>query len=397
MNSGTECLRVPADFLREARRLFGRLRLRPGTAGAGGCPVEVCGGFDGISLAVADGRCRLETFRRIWTAEAGGRGCLWLSRRALAEACRADPGTVVELSACRQAAGTLLRLRCGGAWLESHQPPAGHRPPAAPAPPEGERIQLPVRTLEALATVAAFAGWESAAGLWRRGVCFSPADGGRLIAGDRRRLACVPAVVPPRAFRLPLAAVRVLRHPDFLGYANEVTLPRPGAAPRVMFRAWDHLLVAPMLPPGPWEDEARLVPDPADVRPLPLDEVEREHLLGWLRALRDPRAPVTVQWRDGGMLALEQGGECELQVPLRGRAGLRAPPPPIAWPRLRLSPRDLAAVLRFGGRLHIGVDCGGRALLACQGPGGAFCRVASLARAAAGCRGMRGSGRRPAA
>ena len=48
-------------------------------------------------------------------------------------------------------------------------------------------------------------------------------------------------------FVLPLGAVRVMLHPDFLGYENQLTLSRGGAEPRVMFRAWDHLLVSPVL------------------------------------------------------------------------------------------------------------------------------------------------------
>ena len=83
MSSLEGSLRIPADFLREARRLFGRLQLPGRTAHGIGCPVEACGSFDGITLAAGDRRCRLETFRPAM-AEAGGRGHLLLTRRTLA-------------------------------------------------------------------------------------------------------------------------------------------------------------------------------------------------------------------------------------------------------------------------------------------------------------------------
>ena len=146
--------------------------------------------------------------------------------------------------------------------------------------------------MEDIAAVAPFADWKARADPRCSGVCFSPADGGCLIAGNGRRLARVPLQLPvmssfscsrvlvfscslsppggvlpfTRSFVLPLGAVAVLQHPDFLGYENQLTLSRGGAEPRVMFRAWDHLLVTPVLAAGRLEDEpgcAGLVPLPA--------------------------------------------------------------------------------------------------------------------------------------
>ena len=287
-------LRIPADFLREARRLFGRLRLASGADGqttpaapsvAAGAvfPVEVCAAFDGIRLALGDGHCWLESFRHA-TGGAGGHGRVLLPWPVLADACRADPGTLVELAVRRQNTGTLLRLRLrqGGARLVRFHPSADGPVMPAPALPDGESLRLPARSMEALAAVAPFADWKARAGPWRSGVCFSPADGGCLIAGNGQRLARVPLQLPGMAqppggvlpftqpFVLPLGAVRVLLHPDFLGYENQLTLSRGGAEPRVMFRAWDHLLVTPVLAAGRLADEpggAGLVTWPASHGP----------------------------------------------------------------------------------------------------------------------------------
>jgi len=163
-----------------------------------------------------------------------------------------------------------------------------------------------------------------------------------------------------------------------------------------MFRAWDHLLVAPMLPPGPWENDARLEPLCTAGGQVVLDGTERERLLGWLRALRNPRAPVCVEWR-GGLLVLSQEEGCEVKARLELPAGFGDTPAPAGWPRLRLPSRDLAATLRLGDRLGVALSRDGRAALVCRGAGGAFCRVTSLSPADDALAGRRGSGHRPAA
>jgi hypothetical protein len=70
-----QVLRIPADFLCEARRLFSRLRLASGPVGetsqatrsnAAGAvfPVEVRCTFDGTSLAMGNGQSWLEPLIR---------------------------------------------------------------------------------------------------------------------------------------------------------------------------------------------------------------------------------------------------------------------------------------------------------------------------------------------
>jgi hypothetical protein len=400
MNRSDPILRIPADFLREARRLFGRLRVvsspvapaAPSVVAGARFPVEVRGAFDGISLALGDGDCWLESFRHA-TGEAGGHGRLLLPWQALADACRADPGTTVELAACRQKAATLLRLRLrhGGTLRVSFHPPAARQAMPPPALPDGELVHLPARSMEAIAAVASFADWENPAGPWQGGICFSPAGGGCLIAGNGRRLARMPLQLPElppgfdSAFVLPLGAVRVLLHPDFLGYENQLTLPRCGAAARVMFRAWDHLLVSPVLAAGRLEDESRLgeAGTPAD-HPWLLDALRRAQLLDWLRALRDPPTPVSLAWRDGGRLTVVQGEGGGRAARLNLSGAFRGERPAVLPPRLLLPPCDLAAALYLGGSLGVATDRGGRLSLSCRGSGGALCQVASLASAGAG-------------
>lgn len=434
MNRCDPMLRVPADFLREARRLFGRLRLASGSGGGTGSaapsvaagavfPVEVCGAFDGIRLALGDGDCWLESFRHA-TGGAGGHGRVLLPWTALADACRADPGTLVEMTACPQNSGSgtgigtgaLLRLclRQGGARLVRFHPVAGREAMPAPAWPDGESLRLPARSMEALAAVAPFADWQARGGPWRSGVCFSPADGGCLIAGNDHRLARVPLQlqsqlprmasppgwVPPfeRSFILPLGAVGVLLHPDFLGYENQLTLPRSGEEPRVMFRAWDHLLVTPVLAAGRLEDESGLRGACAvDGHPWVLDALRRGQLLDWLRALRDPHAPVSLVWRACGRLSVVQGEGCGRGARLTLFNAFRGERPEVLPPRLVLPPRDLAAALEFGGTLVVGPDRAGRVTLYCRATGGAFCQIASLAGAAEGGRAGGAAGRRSAA
>ena len=162
----------------------------------------------------------------------------------------------------------------------------------------------------------------------------------------------LPGGVPPfeRSFVLPLGAVGVLQHPDFLGYENQLTLYRGGAEPRVMFRAWDHLLVTPVLAVGSLEDEPMLRGACAvDGQRWSLDALRRGQLLDWLRALRDPHAPVSLIWRTCGRLSVVQGGDRGSSARLTLSAAFRGERPAVLPPRLVLPPRELAAALSIGG------------------------------------------------
>jgi hypothetical protein len=117
-----------------------------------------------------------------------------------------------------------------------------------------------------------------------------------------------------------------------------------------------------------------------------LDALRRGQLLDWLRALRDPRAPVSLVWRACGRLSVVQGEGCGRGARLTLFNAFRGERPEVLPPRLVLPPRDLAAALNIGGRLRVTVAGNGRVSLSCQGAGGAFCQVASLA--AAGADGM---------
>ena len=122
-------------------------------------------------------------------------------------------------------------------------------------------------------------------------------------------------------------------------------------------------------------------------QPWTLDALRRGQLLDWLRALRDPHAPVSLIWRTCGRLSVVQGGGRGRGARLTLSAAFRGERPAVLPPRLVLPPRDLAAALNLGGGLAVTVSRGGRVSLSCSDAGGAFCQVASLAGAAAGAAG----------
>jgi hypothetical protein len=398
-------LRIPADFLHEARRLFSRLRLASGAVGETGLAarsisggavftVEVRCAFDGISLAMSNGQSWLETFRHA-TGAAVGLGRILLPWTAFADACRADPGTLLELAALsgRQTSGSLLRLRLrqGGVWRVSFHAAADGPAISAPTLPEGESLRLPARSMEALAAVASFADWQASADPWRSGVCFSPEQGGFLIAGNRRRLARIPLGLPlpspglalpfEQAFVLPLGALAVLLHSAFLGYDNQLTLPGSGEEPRVMFRAWDHVLVTPIRGGGRFEAELlRQATLPVAEYPWPLEALRRVQVLEWLRTLRDPRTPVSLNWRANGSISVVQGTGGGRRLRLTLPSAFRGEQPCGLPPQLVLSPRDLAAALKLGGHFTVTVASSGNLSLSCRSASGAFCQVESVAR-----------------
>ena len=364
-------MQIPSDFLREARRLFGRLRH---TRGRAPLFAHVLASFDihGITLAVSDGDHWLETFRRS-LPEPGGPQAFLIPPSALAEACRADKGSPVSLSPCGSYSRRGLRVatRCGGARIESvHPTEAVEAFPPCPVV-AGSFTLVPARTMESLAVVAACASTNEDHGILN-GVCFESADGGSLIAADGRRFARVPAIVPPCGFVLPKVAVRVLAHPDFSGYENEVTLPDRKDDPHVMFRAWDHLLIArrrqgryPVLPP--------LAPQGLTERAT-LAAGRRAAVVAWLRSLPDTRTPVHLDWGKGGRghLTLTRREAAAptsvMQVPVT----VRGDPPTVA-----LHPRHLADALEIGCSLHLHLRDRFAPVL-CHDPGGGSCLLMPL-------------------
>ena len=303
---------------------------------------------------------------------------------------------------CRQGAGTMLRLCLRRRSRADRLPSLGRAEQAlaAPAEPDGDTLRLPARDMEALAAVAPFADWGAPAGLWRRGVCFSPGEWrpadrrGRPAAGLCAGAGAAAVASSCRWVRcgcccIPTSSVTRIRSPCRGAARIRGSCSAPGTT------CWSR----PSCRSGPWGKDIRLREDSAAVagRRVLLDAVWRERLLGWLRALPDPRAPVKLEWLAGGLLAVSQsgagGGDARLELPV-GCHGARSP---SCLPPLVLPPRDLAAAVTLGNSLGVAVARGGRVSLCCHGAGGAFCQVDSLVRVAGGGRAAGGSGRRPAA
>ncbi len=355
-------MQIQSDFLRESRRLFGRLR-RPRGASPVLTHVLVTTDIHGITLAVSDGEHWLETFRRS-SPEPGGPEKFLLPGDAMAAACRADKGTFVVLTPRGPYSRRELHVaaRCCGAVIESIHPSekAGDFPVVPVI--AGTPTLVPARTMQSLAIVAGCAATGEGQVILN-GVLFTPTAGGHLVATDSHRLACIPATVPARGFVLPNAAVRVLTHPDFRGYENEVTLPDRKDDPYVMFRAWDHLMVV-RLPQGHYPDRRLVIPEGMTELATLADD-RRVAVIAWLRFLPDTRTPVHLGWEIRGCLTLTQRATSNSQAMMQVPAQIRGRPPAVAF-----HPRHLADALEIGSTLSMRDDV---TPIVCHHPGGGFC------------------------
>ncbi|MEY3898418.1 MAG: polymerase subunit beta, partial [Verrucomicrobiota bacterium] len=108
---------------------------------------------------------------------------------------------------------------------------------------QGLITALPKETFAALGIVAGCASTDATRYVLN-GVCFTPGDGGMLIATDGRRLAGAPARVPDRKFVLPTTAVHVLVHPDFATRDAAVLQPDKTEDLHIQFRSGPHTLIA---------------------------------------------------------------------------------------------------------------------------------------------------------
>jgi DNA polymerase III sliding clamp (beta) subunit (PCNA family) len=166
--------------------------------------------------------------------------------------------------------------------------------PARPAV-AGRIKAIPKETFAALGTVAGCASKDETRYVLN-GVLFSPADGGRLIATDGKRLACAPARVTGQEFILRTAATHVLAHPDFLSRDAAVMQPDNPDGAHVQFRSGPHTLIAKMIE-GSFPDYRCAIPgNPTETVTVP--DTHKHSAIAWLRSLRGrtmsvkhPRAP----------------------------------------------------------------------------------------------------------
>jgi len=354
-------MKLPSDFLRDAKRLLGRIRY---TRSPVPIQTHILASLDarGITLAVSDGERWLET-RTDAPPEPCEAEAFLIPVEAMAAALRADKGTGVTFAARgpRKRRELHLRAVCGGIAVESVHPTLDTGEfPARPAI-GGTCTSVPARTMESLAVVAGCASTEPTRPELN-GVLFTPDEGGRLIATDGRLLANTPAVVPSQKFILPNAAAHVLAHPDFTGREAEVTLD-PGDL-RAAFRSGNHLLITNTIA-GNYPNFREAIP--ADVPELVTIAGERRPaVIAWLRGLPDSGGALHLTWEKRGQLTLTQRSASNAAV-LRVPVEIQGNPPLIAFnPRLLADALEIGSTLCLRDSLTPGI---------CRHPGGRFCVI----------------------
>lgn len=337
-------IQIPSTTLRDAKRLFGRLKhLR--------CKLPVLNhllltaGPDGIRLAATDLDHWLET--RISDLPTEPVSFL-IPPAAMDAACRADKGTSVSFTPGGSKQGRQIRLTLCNGGISSNSVHPTLDPSELPARPLtiGVTTELPPATLRGLADIAGCASADTTRQVLN-GVFFTPEDGGRMIATDGKRLACSPAIVPPQSFILPSSACHILAHPDFMSDLATVTwLDNPEPEKRhIAIQCGRHLLVSKLIV-GNYPGYKQVVPVHADqLAVIPHDR--KPGLIDWLRSLGKDHCSVRLDWHKRGQLTLTHrdmsGHSATMQVPVE----IHGTPPVIAF-----NARYLADALECGGRVR---------------------------------------------
>jgi DNA polymerase-3 subunit beta len=336
-------IHLPSNTLRDAKRLFGRLKhLR--------CKLPVLNhllitaGQNGIELAATDLDHWLETRISDLPTEYA---CFLIPPAAMEAACRADKGTQVSFTPCggKRSRELRLSLTSGGIVSTSVYPTLD--PSELPSRPLtfGTATELPPATLRGLADIAGCASTDTTRQILN-GVFFTPEDGGRLVATDGKRLACCPATVPPQSFVLPIAACHILAHQDFLSDISTLTWVdhKEPEKRRVAIKCGRHHLVSTPLV-GSYPNFKQVIPTHAqELAIIPHDR--KPGLIAWLRSLGKDQCSVRLDWHKRGQLTLSHrdanGHSATMQVPVE----IHGNPPVIAF-----NARYLADALEFGGTL----------------------------------------------
>ena len=357
-------IHIPSNTLRDARKLFGRLKhLR--------CKLPVLNhllltaGQDGIQLAATDLDLWLET--RISDLPAEPESFL-IPPAAMEAACRADKGTQVSFTPTGGKRSREIRLTLTRGGIQSSAVYPTLDPSELPSRPVtiGTETELPPSTLEGLAHVAGCASTDTTRQILN-GVLFTPEDGGRLVATDGKRLACCPATVPPQSFILPVAACHILGHPDFTaGPATVTWIDHKDPEKRhVAIRCGRHRLVSKSLV-GNYPDYKQVIPsNTQELAVIPHDR--KPGLIAWLRSLGKDQCSVRLDWHKRGQLTLSHrdanGHSATMQVPVE----IHGNPPVIAF-----NARYLADALEIGSTLCLSDE---RSPGICRHPTGRFCVI----------------------
>jgi DNA polymerase III sliding clamp (beta) subunit (PCNA family) len=357
-------MNIPSNTLRDAKRLFGRLKhLR--------CKLPalqhlmLTAGQNGVQLAATDLDHWLETQISDQPTESA---CFLIPPAAMDAACRADKGSNVTMvtGGGKRSREIRLTLQCGGITATSAYPTLD--PIELPSRPLtiGTVTELPPATMEGLASVAGCASTDITRQILN-GVLFTPEDGGRLVATDGKRLACCPATVPAQSFVLPLAACHILGHPDFTtGPAAVTWIDHKDPEKRhVAIHCGRHQLVAkPLI--GNYPNYKQVIPACSDqMAVIPHDR--KPGVIAWLRSVGKDQASVRLDWHKRGQLTLSHrdanGHSSTMQVPVE----IHGSPPVIAFnARYLADALEIGSTLCFSDELSPGI---------CRHPSGRFCVI----------------------
>lgn len=336
-------IEIPSNTLRDAKRLFSRLKhLR--------CKLPalnhllLTAGQDGIQLAATDLDHWLET--RITDLPTDDVSFL-IPPAAMEAACRADKGTQVSFKPCGSKSNREIHVTLTSGGIQSTSVHPTLDPSELPSRPItiGSATELPPATLKGLADIAGCASTDTTRQILN-GVLFTPEDGGRLVATDGRRLACCPATVPSQSFVLPNAACHILAHPDFLSdiatviWIDHEDVDKCG----VVIQCGRHQLVSKPLV-GNYPNYRQVIPTHAkEIAVIPHDR--KPGLIAWLRSFGKDQCAVRLDWHKRGQLTLTHsdanGHSATMQVPVE----THGKPPVIAF-----NARYLADALEIGGTL----------------------------------------------
>jgi len=355
-------IHIPSNTLRDAKRLFGRLKhLR--------CKLPVLNhllltaGQNGIELAATDLDLWLETRISDLPTEYA---CFLIPPAAMEAACRADKGTQVSFTPTGGNRSRELRLTLTSGGIPSTSVYPSLDPSELPSRPLtiGIATEVPPATLRGLADIAGCASTDTTRQILN-GVLFTPEDGGRLVATDGKRLACCPATVPSQSFVLPVAACHILGHPDFMSDIATISwIDNTEPEKRhVAIQCGRHLLVSKPLV-GSYPNYKQVIPAHAqELAVIPHDR--KPGLIAWLRSLGKDQCSVRLDWHKRGQLTLSHrdanGHSATMQVPVE----IHGNPPVTAF-----NARYLADGLEIGSTLCLSDELSPGI---CRHPTGRFC------------------------
>jgi DNA polymerase-3 subunit beta len=246
-----------------------------------------------------------------------------------------------------------------------HPEPAEHFPERPVV--DGPITALPKETLQSLSVVATCVASDATRQILN-GVCFSPENGGVLVATDGKRLAGSPAKVPTTEFVLPTASVYVLCHPDLLARDAAVIMAADAESRLIQFRSGPLTLITTTLE-GNFPGYRHVIPRQFNST-VTIPETRKPALISWLRSLRGQSNCVTLTRETPGTLTFTHSDYTTVGAITRVPVDTEGEPPVISF-----NPAFLADALEIGSTLRL-VD--GLTPGMTSDPSGNFCVIMNL-------------------